>query len=131
MLIGFPTSNNSFNALANNSITTQILKPFGKYNLIRQNTSSQLYELSLEGMIAKNPDQIVILFMNRDYRLYERLQNNPLWQQLTAVKNKKVYFADQNIWGKSHGIKALELMYQEAITTGFLSNQPANNEQRG
>jgi iron complex transport system substrate-binding protein len=82
----------------------------------------------MEGMIAKNPEQIVILFTNHDHRLYERLQKNPLWQQLTAVKNNKVYFADRNIWGKSHGLEALELMYEEAIATGFLANQPATNE---
>lgn len=127
ILIGFPTTNNSFNALANNSITTAILATLNKENMITQNTSSQLYELSIEGLLAKNPEQIVILFTNNDHRAYHHLQKNPLWQQLSAVKNNKIYFADRNIWGKSHGIEALELMYQQGIQSGFLANTPAKN----
>ena len=128
MLIGFPTTNNSFNALANNSITTQILATLGKENMITQNTASQLYELSVEGLLAMNPEQIVILFSNNDHSAYLHLQKNPLWQQLNAVKNNKVYFADRNIWGKSHGIQALELMYQQGIQSGFLANTIAKNQ---
>lgn len=125
VLIGFPTANNSFNALAHNSITSQILDQFGKHNMITENTSSQLYELSVEGLLSKNPDQIVILLTGNDRSAFLNFQKNPLWQQLTAVKNHKVYFADRNIWGKSHGLEALTLMYQEGIQTGFLNNKPA------
>lgn len=125
ILIGFPTANNSFNALANNSVTSHILEKLGKKNLITQDTSSQLFELSMEGLLAKNPDQIVIMITNNDKSAYRLLEKNLLWKQLNAVKNNKVYFADRNIWGKSHGLEALELMYQEGIQTGFLANQPA------
>lgn len=124
VLIGFPTANNSFNALAHNSITSQILDQFEKHNMITENTSSQLYELSVEGLLRKNPDQIVILLTGNDRSAFVNFQKNPLWQQLTAVKNHKVYFADRNIWGKSHGLEALTLMYQEGIQTGFLGNTP-------
>ncbi|ARB93792.1 iron-siderophore ABC transporter substrate-binding protein [Legionella longbeachae] len=124
VLIGFPTANNSFNALAHNSITSQILDEFGKHNMITENTSSQLYELSVEGLLRKNPDQIVILLTGNDRSAFVNFQKNPLWQHLTAVKNHKVYFADRNIWGKSHGLEALTLMYQEGIQTGFLGNIP-------
>jgi iron complex transport system substrate-binding protein len=127
ILIGFPTTNNSFNALANNSITSQILAQLGKKNMIEQNTSSQLYELSMEGLISKNPDQIVILTTNHELSAYQNLQKNLLWQQLSAVKNNKVYLADRNIWGKSHGLEALKLMYQEGIQSGFLTNTPSPN----
>lgn len=125
VLIGFPTANNSFNALANNSITTQILANLGKRNMITQNTSSQLFTLSVEGLLAKNPEQIVILLTNQDYSAYYNLKKNPLWQHLSAVKNNKIYFADRNIWAKSHGIEALELMYQQGIESGFFANIPA------
>lgn len=128
ILIGFPTTNNSFNALANNSITSHVLANLGKHNMITQNTSSQLFELSVEGLLAKNPDQIVILLTNNDRRAYNMLQKNPLWQQLMAVKNNKIYFVDRNIWAKSHGIEALELMYQQGIESGFLENTPAKHE---
>lgn len=125
ILIGFPTTNNSFNALANNSITTQILAGLGKKNLITQNTSSQLFTLSMEGLLAKNPEQIIILISNHDYNAYNHLKKNPLWQQLSAVKQNKIYFADRNIWAKSHGLQALELMYQQGIESGFFANRPS------
>jgi len=128
ILIGFPTANNSFNALANNSITSQILARLGKHNLIIENTSSQLFELSMEGLVSKNPDQIVILVNNDDLSAYHLLKKNLLWQQLAAVKTHKVYFADRNIWGKSHGLQALKLMYQEGARSGFLANQPLQEE---
>lgn len=105
VLIGFPTTNNSFNALAHNSITSQILDQLGKHNMITENTSSQLYELSVEGLLRKNPDQIVILLTGNDRSAFNHFQKNPLWQQLTAVKNHKVYFADRNIWESRTGLK--------------------------
>lgn len=127
ILIGFATPTGQFNALAGNSITSKILNNLGKHNLIRQDTSSQLYEMSIEGVLAKNPDQIVILITNNDKSAYQNLQKNPLWQQLSAVKRQRVYFADRNTWGKSHGIQALELMYQQAQNSGFLANLTAKN----
>lgn len=127
ILIGFATPTGSFNALASNSVTSQIFNTLGKHNLVTQNTSSQLYEISIEGVLAKNPDQIVILITNNDRSAYQNLQKNPLWQHLSAVKNQRVYFADRNTWGKSHGIQALEIMYQQAYKSGFLADLAAKN----
>lgn len=127
ILIGFATPGGTFNALAANAISSKILATLGKSNLITQSTSSQLYELSIEGLLAKNPDQIVILLVNNDKKNFKQLTKNPLWQQLTAVKNHRVYFADRNIWGKSHGIQALQIMYSEAEISGLLANQPASS----
>lgn len=127
ILIGFATPTGSFNALASNSVTSKIFNNLGKHNLVTKNTSSQLYEISTEGVLAKDPEQIVILITNNDKSAYQNLQKNPLWQQLSAVKNHRVYFADRNTWGKSHGIEALEIMYQQAQNSGFLANLTAKN----
>lgn len=66
-------------------------------------------DLSLETMLEKDPEVLFIYDSGPD-RPHE---NNPIWQELTAVKNKRVlYVGDQ--WVETNGPIAREVVLREA-----------------
>lgn len=126
VLIGYVTPSGIFRVLTSNAIATPILKELNKDNLIRETDVMHRIEITAEGVISKNPDQIAILLTDGNMLPYYKLASNPLWNEVRAVKENQIYFLDRNVWGKTHGIEALEIMYQEAINSGFLLSQPKN-----
>ncbi|MBN9061780.1 MAG: ferrichrome ABC transporter substrate-binding protein [Rhizobiales bacterium 65-9] len=66
-------------------------------------------DLSLEALLAKNPDVIFIM----EYGLERTHEGNPIWSQLSAVKNKRVYYVGDQ-WAETQGPIARELVLREA-----------------
>ena len=50
-----------------------------------------------------------------DKTLAETWAKSPLWKEVPAVKNNATYKVDQNIWSRSRGLLASELIAQQAI----------------
>ncbi|BBH53133.1 ABC transporter substrate-binding protein [Fluviispira sanaruensis] len=120
VLMGFITPSGIFRVLSSNAIATPILKDLNKTNLIKDTSVMHRVDITVEGVLQKNPDQIVILLTDGDLAPYEKLKANPLWKDVRAFKQNQVYFLDRNVWAKTHGIEAMEVMYEEAIQSGFL-----------
>lgn len=121
VLMGYVTPTGMFRALSHNSIATVILKEISKENLILQSSSHQRVEMTPEAVLAKNPQAIVILVTDGDYKTLKKLTNNPLWKNLQAVKNNKVYFMSRDIWAQTHGLQADKLALEQAKDSGFLT----------
>lgn len=128
VLIGYITPSGVFRALTSNAIATPILKELNKENLVKETDVMHRIEMTVEGVISKNPDQIVILLTDGNMDPYHKLAKNPLWKDVRALKEKQIYFLDRNVWAKTHGIEAMEIMYKEAETSGFLQSKPQNNQ---
>ncbi|BBH53134.1 iron-siderophore ABC transporter substrate-binding protein [Fluviispira sanaruensis] len=126
VLIGYITPSGVFRALSSNAIATPILKDLNKINLIQEKSSQHRVEVTVEGIINMNPDQIAILLTDGDLSPYKKLQENPLWKDVRAFKGNQIYFLDRNVWAKTHGIEAMQIKYQEAIESGFLAGIPHN-----
>ncbi|MDO1583113.1 ABC transporter substrate-binding protein [Rhizobium oryzicola] len=75
------------------------MTPGGKFGL----------EISLETMLAKDPEVIFVMDSGPD-RPHE---NNPIWSQLSAVKNKRVFYVGDE-WVETNGPIARELVLREA-----------------
>lgn len=65
--------------------------------------------ISLEELLAKDPDVIFII----DYYPGRTEQNNPIWPQLSAVRNHRVYYVDDE-WAETNGPIAREIVLREA-----------------
>ncbi len=50
-----------------------------------------------------------------DPKLLKEWKNNPLWKQITAVKNKDVYEVNRDLWTRYRGLDAAEQIVDEAI----------------
>ena len=81
---------------------------------LESNPTSAPY--SLETLVSANPDVIFITSMGKletiKKSMMENVENNPAWQTLPAVKEKKVYFLPQELFLLSPGIH-----YPEAVET--------------
>lgn len=90
---------------AKNSESTllgKMLKDLGCIN-IADSDNMILENLSIESISEKNPDRIFIVEMGdkteQTQAAIEKLfSENPLWQQLDAVKNGKVHFMDKHLY---------------------------------
>lgn len=127
ILMGFVTPSGIFRVLSSNAIATPILKELNKENLVKETNVMHRVEMTVEGVLQKNPEQIAILLTDGNKEPFEKLSANPLWNDLRAVKENQIYFLDRNIWAKTHGIEAMEIMYKEAQASGFLVSKPQNH----
>ncbi|MCV2401714.1 Fe(3+) dicitrate ABC transporter substrate-binding protein [Marinomonas sp. C2222] len=75
----------------------------------------------LEQLLSINPKHFIIGQYN-DNNILKVWQNEFLWNLLSAVKSKQIYFMDDpNVWSRARGIIAAEIIAQDLIR---LLNQP-------
>jgi len=100
----------------------EILKDLGCIN-IADSDESMLDTLSLENIIAANPDYIFLTCQGNDMEkvmqnVDETLTTNPAWASLTAVKEGKYYILDKKLynqkpnarWGEAYE-KLADILY--------------------
>lgn len=104
------------------SVLGEMLQDMGCIN-IADSEKSLLENLSLESIVAADPDMIFVVLQGSDKAkaeavLENALLSNPAWQTLTAVKNNRYYIMDQNLynlkpnarWGEAYEQLA-EILY--------------------
>jgi ABC-type Fe3+-citrate transport system substrate-binding protein len=69
---------------------------------------------NLEQLVALNPD-VLFLMKAADKTIVDEWKNNPLWKNINAVKNGKVFEVSRNQWALSRGLVGSELSAEEAI----------------
>jgi iron complex transport system substrate-binding protein len=74
-------------------------------------SSLGLVQLGLEKLIQVNPDTLFVLG-TQDF--VDSLAGNPAWASLNAVKNKRVYLFDRNLWSRDRGPTAALLVVKQA-----------------
>lgn len=84
------------------NVLGEMLHALGCTNIADSN-DSLLEDLSLEYILAMDPDMIFIVQRGDDeegMRAYvaRNLENDPAWNQLTAVREGKVYYMDKNLY---------------------------------
>lgn len=123
-LIGFVDDKGQFHALTANALASTILAKLSHPNVITVKRKTQEVIIPVETIIAKNPKNIIVLLTDGQKQQLVKLQQNPLWQQVPAVKAGRVYLMDRDVWAKSHGILAFNILLKQALQSGFLTNTP-------
>ncbi|THF70356.1 iron-siderophore ABC transporter substrate-binding protein [Deinococcus sp. Arct2-2] len=102
------------------SFVGSFLEGLGRRNALSPKGDQTQYELSLEGLVALNP-QILVLFTAPDETpITEQWKESPLWQKLSAVQLGRVYVFDRDNWTRGRGPLALKLMVAQAIESRLL-----------
>lgn len=113
-------------AKRDDNLAGQILKQFGTTNLADL-TPSLLEELSVEEIVAQDPDYIFITTMGSESDALEYLKNNvendPAWSELSAVKNDRYillpqdlfHYKPNNRWDESYEYLA-KILYPESFS---------------
>lgn len=102
-----------------------ILKELGCHN-IADDHPSMLEDLSLEAVILADPDYIFVTTMGSEEDalayLDSQIEANPAWQDLTAVKEERVFvlpkalfhYKPNELWGESYEYLA-RILYTDAF----------------
>jgi iron complex transport system substrate-binding protein len=111
---------NSVTVQLENSIAGDVAKMIGLRNVaagsipIEGNLEATPY--SMEKLVEKDPDMILITFMGEKADIEKRLrlevENNPAWNSLRAVKNKQVFYLSMELFLLNPGIH-----YDEAVAS--------------
>ena len=104
------------------TVLGEMLADLGCINIADQD-QSLLEDLSMEAILAADPDKILIVLQGADpepakAQLEGEVLSNPAWQQLTAVREGKVYYMDKDLyhlkpnarWGEAYD-HLVEILY--------------------
>lgn len=102
----------SLTAHGETSFDGELLEKIGIENAVTK-TAEPTVTITLEQMVKWDPD--VIFMAEADPKLLKEWKNSPLWNQITAVKNKEVYEVNRDLWTRYRGLDAAEQIVDEAI----------------
>lgn len=104
------------------TVLGEMLADLGCINIADQD-QSLLEDLSMEAILAADPDKILIVLQGADpepakEQLEGEVLSNPAWQQLTAVREGRVYYMDKDLyhlkpnarWGEAYD-HLVEILY--------------------
>ena len=104
------------------TVLGEMLADLGCINIADQD-QSLLEDLSMEAILAADPDKILIVLQGADpepakAQLEGEVLSNPAWQQLTAVREGRVYYMDKDLyhlkpnarWGEAYD-RLVEILY--------------------
>jgi iron complex transport system substrate-binding protein len=97
---------------SDNTMLGGMLRDFGCVN-IADGDGSLLENLSVESILLQNPDKLFFIQAGDDMEavkaaVYAMFEENPLWQQLDAVKNGEVYFMEKELFNLKHNARFYE-----------------------
>lgn len=102
----------SFQAHTSSSFDGEFLEKLGLKNAV-QNKEAYA-EMNLEQLSDINPD-ILILANNEGKLLTDEWKGNPLWKNLKAVKNDKVFVVDRDLWTRYRGVVSAEAIGKDTV----------------
>jgi ABC-type Fe3+-citrate transport system substrate-binding protein len=108
------TSEKGFTGFPPKAYTPGVLSLFGIQSPLADDSGDASVSLTLETLVATKPDAMFIAGQNGK-TLADTWEKSPLWKEVPAVKNSTTYKVDQNIWSRSRGLLASELIAEEAI----------------
>lgn len=105
------------------SVVGGLVEAMGRTNLASSvGRDNSLYSIALDELVRLDPAGIALLINPGEKTVLTEWQKNPLWQNLAAVKNNRVYTFDRDLWSKARGIQALGMITKDAVRSGFLQN---------
>jgi ABC-type Fe3+-citrate transport system substrate-binding protein len=114
-------------AHTNESFKGSLLGELGLPTALQPKEGAIQYLIDLEGVVTLKPEAIVITCAPEDQGLLADWEKQPVWQQLDAVKNQHVYIFNRDLWSKSRGLLALQLVLRDARESGLLTGEPSRS----
>jgi ferric citrate transport system substrate-binding protein len=122
-IIGTGTATPGFTTASSGTLMGSMFEKLGRFVPTKMQGASAWYAVSLEGLVALNPSALVFMLFSEDKPAFELYKQNPLWERLDAVKNKRVYVVDRGVWSYGRGILAIRRITAEMLTNGILGNR--------
>lgn len=85
---------------------------FNRVEELPENKRNEIYSINLEKILQLNPDLMIIQADKPE--LFERkLKETPIWNQLKAVKNNKIIYAEYSLWQIGYGLLSKEKIMEK------------------
>lgn len=94
--------------------TPSVLEFLGLKCVTPASGSTTQSEVNLETFVAANPP--IVFVVNPPGSLFDQWRKNPIAQQVTAIKENKVFAVDVAVWSRWRGVTAAELIAQDLVT---------------
>jgi iron complex transport system substrate-binding protein len=115
---------NEIKAFTNNSYIAKLFSMLGRPYALSAHQGEIVQTITLEGLLALNPDAIVVLLTDGNRQPLDHIQDAPLWQQLTAVQHQRIYIADRALWVQSPGVLSSREIIKQVLANGLLADKP-------
>lgn len=107
-----------FNVHSSLAYTPSLLKALGigEANIVQPAKGANPYiVMSLEDLVSNNPDIMFVADYFPGTAVVDQFQKSPLWNTVSAAKNKQVYDVNPALWSKARGLLAGEMIAQQAV----------------
>lgn len=104
-----------FNMHNSRAYTPSLLQAIGLDATEQQRPGGDPYhELTLETLFTLNPDVLFIAEYGAT-TMSDRWTSSPIWAQINAVKNNKVFYVNGDLWSRWRGMAAGEVIAQQSV----------------
>ena len=76
------------------------------------NATQAFAEINLEQLVMEKPDYMFIAHYRQE-SIARKWEAEPLWQAIPAVKAKRVFSVNADMWARGRGITASEIMAKQ------------------
>lgn len=104
----------NFYAHTANQWEPEIMASVGLRSVLPPKKGSRNTQLTLEQLFSYDP-QVMFLGSNGQRSIIDQWRTSPVYQQISAVKNKKVYIVDDTLWSQERGIRNSEAVLQQVV----------------
>ncbi len=103
-----------FHAHADHSYVGTFLSELGLKDPLKAKDAYN--KLSIEQVVEINPD-VMYFMVSEEVTIINEWKNNPLWQNLKAVKENKVFYVSRPKWAVSRGLISSEVIAKDIVET--------------
>ncbi len=100
------------------SFAPSVLQQLGLRQALSASKGDASVGMTLETLVSTSPD-VLFIANSTPKTLVDQWKTNPLWKSIPAVKNNAVYTVDGDVWSKSRGLLAAQLVAQQAVNDLF------------
>lgn len=101
-----------------------LLEVLGRNNPAANKDGQTQYAVSLEGLLALNPDTLIVLYNPEDEAIYRKFAADPIVKSLNAAKSERIYTFNRDAWAKGRGVIGLEGILRDMVKSRVLSGEP-------
>ena len=102
---------NALNVHSQASFAGSLLMELG-FRVAPPQNGKEIYDISLESLLAMNPDWMFIAHY-REESVLRKWEKQPLWQALAAPRKQQITAVNSQLWARSRGLFAAQRMAEQ------------------
>ena len=113
-------------SLNENSLLGSFYRELGFVNIVDEINNQDQYPKIEESLIIEKDPELIIVGHKESFD--SRLENRPNWSNISAVKNEKIIYLEENL-ANNWGTSSVDLLEEIAKQTGAIEKEENNTKQ--